>query len=67
MLSMYDCYKERIQQSREVKDYFLVIVKNARKLQVKTPEGKQKIEEFESKVNLQENDQLTLKQDNQHL
>jgi hypothetical protein len=52
-------------QSAEVKEYFLVIVQNAKKLM--KPDLKQSIEEFEIKVNLDENAQLDLKQNNNYL
>lgn len=58
-------YKERLIQSAEVKEYFLVIVQNAKKLM--KPDLKQSIEEFEIKVNLDENAQLDLKQNNNYL
>jgi hypothetical protein len=53
LLEHYDLYKERLIQSAEVKEYFLVIVQNAKKLM--KPDLKQHIEEFEIKVNLDEN------------
>ena len=58
-------YKERLIQSAEVKDYFLVIVQNAKKLM--KPDLKQSIEEFEIKVNLDENAQIDLKENNNYL
>lgn len=59
---LYDCYKERLLQSAEVKDYFLIIVNNSKKL-IK-PETRQSIEEFELKVNADEKTLLELKQNN---
>jgi len=66
LLELYDSYKERLLQSKEVKDYFCVIVTNAKKGIVK-PDMKPQIEEFELKVNLDENAQLELKQNNNYL
>lgn len=54
LLELYDCYKERLLQCTEVKDYFLVVVQNSKKLLVKS-ELKQAIEDFEMKVNLADN------------
>lgn len=65
LLENYDLYKERLLQSAEVKEYFLVIVQNAKKLM--KPDLKQSIEEFEIKVNLDENAQIDLKQNNNYL
>lgn len=62
LLELYDCYKERIIQSPEVKDYFLQIVVASKKLM--KPEMKQHLEDFELKVNLDENSMLELKSKN---
>ena len=62
LLELYDCYKERIIQSPDVKDYFLQIVANTKKLM--KPELKLHIEDFELKVNLDENSLLELKSSN---
>lgn len=59
LLEFYDLYKERLLQSAEVKEYFIVVVSNAKKLM--KPELKPAIEEFDLKVNLDENAQLELK------
>lgn len=53
LLEYYDMYKERLLQSQEVKEYFLVIVTNAKKFM--KPEMRPLIEELEIKVNLDEN------------
>ena len=65
LLELYDCYKERLLQSPEVKEYFLQIVTNSKKLM--KPEMKQHLEDFELKVNLDENSMLELKQNNPFL
>jgi hypothetical protein len=53
LLEYYDLYKERLLQSAEVKEYFIIVVQNAKKLM--KPELKPQIEELELKVNLDEN------------
>jgi hypothetical protein len=65
LLEYYDLYKERLLQSREVKEYFLIVVSNAKKFM--KPEMRQSVEELELKVNLDENAQLALKENNQYL
>lgn len=65
LLELYDCYKERLLQSTDVKDYFLQIVVSSKKLM--KPENKQHLEDFELKVNLDENSMLELKQNNPFL
>lgn len=62
LLELYDCYKERLIQSSDVKDYFLIIVQASKKLM--KPEMKQHLEDFELKVNLDETSILELKQNN---
>jgi hypothetical protein len=62
LLEHYDCYKERLLQSPEVKEYFLQLAAASKKLM--KPEMKQYLEDFELKVNLDENAMLQLKQDN---
>ena len=62
LLELYDCYKERLLQSAQVKEYFLQIVTSSKKLM--KPEMKQHLEDFELKVNLDENAMLELKQNN---
>ena len=52
-------------QSQEVKDYFLVVVQNCKKLM--KPELKQTIEEFEIKVNLDHDAAIDLKSNNTYL
>ena len=58
---MYDCYKERLVQSQLVKEYFMQIVAQSKKV-LSTPEMKQYVEDFELKVNLDENAMIELKQ-----
>lgn len=65
LLELYDCYKERLLQSAQVKEYFLTIVTASKKLL--KPEMKQSLEDFELKVNLDENAMLELKQNNPRL
>ena len=65
LLELYDCYKERLLQSPDVKEYFLQIVVSSKKLM--KPEMKQHLEDFELKVNLDENSMLELKQNNPFL
>jgi len=62
LLELYDCYKERLIQSPDVKDYFLIIVQASKRLM--KPEMKQHLEDFELKVNLDETSILELKQNN---
>lgn len=45
-----------------MKEYFIIVAQNAKKLM--KPELKPAIEEFELKINLDENAQLELKQNN---
>lgn len=65
LLELYDCYKERLLQSDEVKDYFQQVVTTSKKL-IK-PELKAQLDEFEMKINLDENAILQLKRDNKIL
>ena len=65
LLELYDCYKERLLQSADVKEYFLQIVAASKKLM--KPEMKQHLEDFELKVNLDESSMLELKQNNPFL
>ena len=65
MLELYDCYKERLVQSQEVKDYFLQIVVASKKLM--KPELRQHLEDFELKVNLDETSMLELRQNNPYM
>ena len=65
LLELYDCYKERLIQSPEVKEYFLLIVVSSKKLM--KPETKQHLEDFELKINLDETSMLELKQNNPYL
>ena len=53
-----DCYKERIAQSPEVKEYFMTILKQVKDLFKTKPEMKQHLEDFENKINIDENSQL---------
>ena len=65
LLELYDCYKERLLQQPDVKEYFLQIVVNSKKLM--KPEMKVHLEDFELKVNLDENSMLELKMNNPFL
>lgn len=65
LLELYDCYKERLIQSADVKEYFLQLAQSSKKLM--KPEMKQHLEDFELKVNLDENAMLELKQNNPFL
>lgn len=65
LLELYDCYKERLIQNVEVKEYFLIVVQASKKLM--KPEMKQHLEDFELKVNLDETSMLELKQNNPFL
>ena len=56
LLEHYDCYKERLIQSAEVKEYFLALVLSTKRLM--KPEMKAHLEDFELKVNLDENAML---------
>lgn len=56
LLENYDCYKERLLQHPDVKEYFLALVQSSKKLM--KPEMKSALEEFELKVNLDENAML---------
>ena len=62
LLEFYDCYKEKLIQSNDVKEYFLQVVANSKKLM--KPELKKYLEDFELKINLDENAILELKQNN---
>lgn len=62
LLEMYDCYKERIAQSPEVKEYFMIVSQKVKSLN--KPEMKQHLEDFENKINIDENSQLQMKKDN---
>lgn len=62
LLELYDCYKEKLIQSNDVKEYFLQVVANSKKLM--KPELKKYLEDFELKINLDENAILELKQNN---
>ena len=62
LLELYDCYKEKLIQSNDVKEYFLQVVTNSKKLM--KPELKKYLEDFELKINLDENAILELKQNN---
>ena len=46
----YDNYKERLVESQEVLEYFLLIVQNTKKMFPK-PETKKLIDELEMKIN----------------
>ena len=61
LLENYDCYKERLLH-HDVKEYFLLLVQQSKSL--KKPEMKQFLEDFELKVNLDENAMMQLKADN---
>jgi len=65
LLEMYDCYKERLIQSAEVKEYFLQVVAASKKLM--KADLKQHVEDFELKINLDETSMLELKQNNPFL
>jgi len=65
LLEYYDFYKERLLQSNDVKEYFLIVVANLRKMM--KPDLKPAIDEFELKISLDENAQLELKQNNLYL
>lgn len=62
LLELYDCYKERLIQNADVKEYFLQLVASSKKLM--KPEMKAHLEDFELKVNLDENAMLQLQADN---
>lgn len=62
LLELYDCYKERLLQSEDVKEYFLQLVQSSKKLM--KPEMKAHLEEFELRVNLDETAMLQLAKDN---
>jgi len=53
LLEQYDCYKERLVQSPEVKEYLSLIVLQAKKFT--KPEMKVHVEDYEAKVNADEN------------
>ena len=61
LLELYDCYKERLIQSPEVKEYFMQIVTTSKRT-LQNKEFKQHLEDFELKVNLDENAMIELKQ-----
>lgn len=53
LLEYYDFYKERLLQSSDVKEYFLIVVNNLRKMM--KPDLKPAIDELELKISLDEN------------
>lgn len=67
LLELYDCYKEKLIKSPEVKEYFLQIAAAAKSKLISKPELKQHLEDFELKVNLDETSMLELKQNNPYL
>ena len=66
LLELYDCYKERLVQSPLIKDYFMLIVAQSKKL-LQRPEMKQHLEDFELKVNLDENAMIELRQNSHRI
>lgn len=62
LLEYYDLYKERLLQSKDVKEYFLVVVQNLKKFM--KPEIRERVDELEIKINLDENAQLELRENN---
>mgnify|MGYP000954029273 CR=1 FL=1 len=65
LLELYDCYKERLIQREDVKEYFLQIVAASKKLM--KPDLKQHLEDFELKINLDEHSILELRQNNPYI
>jgi len=65
LLELYDCYKERLLNSPDVKEYFIQLSQACKRLM--KPEMKQYLEDFELKVNLDEGAMLELKQNNPFL
>jgi hypothetical protein len=59
LLDYYDNYKDRLLQSLEVKEYFLLIVQQVKKFT--KPEMKKSVDDFEIKINADESQQMQIK------